>query len=1121
MGMRTATVAALLLQMLLASGLAFGQNIASSIVGRVVDPSSTAVPGAQVTITSLETGAIRKATTDASGAYSVPGLLAGTYDVTVEKQGFAAYHATAVQLLSAETKRVDATLTIGSVEQTVTVSTQAPLLTTDSMTIGASVSQEQLNNLPTGLQTVDTFIALAPGVQSLSQGDATNPPIGGGTHWGSVNFTLNGVGVNDPGNSGAVTVQGVGMLVLPPPSSIQELQVQASGMDAKYRAHSSVTLVTKAGSDAFHFLAYEHLQNTALNANDFVRNAEGLPKPPSDLSQFGGNFGGPIARHKAFFFFDYTGYRNRTSRTVQLNFPSMKMREGDFSELGTQLYNPFTGLAFVNNQIPAGMITEQARTLLKYLPAPTVADSRGLPNASSNYFGTVPVRQDVNSEDLRIDYNLSSRDQLFAVYSQRIAVPWNTSAAYPADYGHGRNAYRNYTVSGTETHVFNATTINELRLAWGDYGTKFSGQNLDFNPQSLFPQMPDTLYRGLPTMTMSGYSGMFHDFGTGLYTPRYDVEITDNFTHIRGRHTIQAGLDETGYKLNSRVPSTGSATGSFSFSGKWTGNRGWPGRPQSNGNAFADFLIGTADSSSTAPVGRFADDIYSRDWGAYVQDTWQIKPRLTLVYGLRYEYQSPWRYPTNEVTTFDAVRDRLVLPQNSATPTLPADADPALFYAYPYETTQSIGLPLHYIQPDRNNFAPRVGFALRPWTDTVIRGGYGIYYNFQPAFVGSRMDGWNPPWQLSISQSFASDLPGKPTSPFLPDVTFANPFPSLNGTDVVSPHPLIRFLQWDFQNELMHEWNLTFERSFLNRWLARASYVGDHAVDVPWNGQPFNVPENQQPNVPTQNQQPYQPFGDINATRSGGVQNFHQVQLGIQRRFAGGFSVDANYQYTRSKDDVPISGGPQIPTKPMRDYGNSNLIRRHWLVINSIYQLPFGHGRRWLAGSNTLADAIVGGWQLSGIGTYGSGLPFNVTFSQAGTGIIGWWGNRADRVPGAPLYAGQQSNSHDITNGVQWFNPAAFAPPQPWQWGNSARNLLFGPGYWNWDMNAAKSFTLPRKMRLQFRADFLDAFNHFNLGDPNANIADTRDGGTPNKNAGKIQGGSGSRRIQLGATLRF
>src|SRR6185437_13440010 len=614
-------------QLLLACGVVFAQSISSTILGSVVDSSGAVIPAAQVTVKNTETGIVTKATTNSRGTFSVPELQAGVYDVTVAKSGFDTFETTQLRVFSSVNARVDAVLKAGTVEQTVVVNGSSAMLDTDTMTVGGSISTRQLTNLPTSLQTVDSFVAMAPGVQT--SGDATNAQIGGGSHWGSVNYTLNGVEVNDPGNSGAVTVQGVGLLVLPPPSSVQELKVQSNNMDVKSSGHSSVTLVTKAGTNAFHGMLYEYLRNTVLDANTFALNAVGSPRAPDHLNQFGGNIGGPILRKKAFFFFDYSGYRHSGSNNVSLTLPGMDMRQGNFSAISTQLYNPKTGQPFQGNQIPTSMFASQVVALLKYLPAPvnSAVNTAGLPSGGANYIvATGGVEQNVDAQDLRVDYNISSSDRVFGVFARRIADPWDSSTAYPATYGQGRYGYKDTTLSGTEVHTFNSTTLNDLRVAWGDYATKFAGQNQNLNPQTLFPQMPDSIARGLPTMTISGYTGMFHDYGTGFYTPRWNVEITDNFTHIQGRHTIEAGLDETGYKINSRVPSTGSATGSFAFSGKWTGNLGWEGpagtNPHSGGNAFADFLLGDADSSTTPPVGAFASNVYSRDWGVYVQDTW-------------------------------------------------------------------------------------------------------------------------------------------------------------------------------------------------------------------------------------------------------------------------------------------------------------------------------------------------------------------------------------------------------------------------------------------------------------------------------------------------------------------
>ena len=1168
-------------QVLLFGGLAFGQIIVSSVVGTVTDPSGAVIPGAKVTVTNTNTGINVKATTSSNGTYSVPGLMAGTYEVTVEAPGFSTYHATGITVVSATTVRVDAKLRVGNTSQAVVVRDTAQLVHTDSMSISGSITTRQLADLPTSLQTIDTVLKTAPGVMPYganADGSNANPIVGGGSHWGTVNFTLNGMEINDPFNSGAVTIQGNGGggLVMPPPGSLQELSVKSANMTAQYEGHSTVTLVTKAGTNQFHGEAYEYLQNTALDANTYLSNASGNPRPVDHLNQFGGNVGGPIVHRKAFFFADFNGYRHAYGTVPQLHLPSMAMRSGDFSALcstfdasgvctsGTQLYDPYTGDPFPNNQIPSSMIAPQAKALLSYLPAPTVADDPAIPSEKTfNYVGSNSAIADIYGAELRIDYTLSSKDRIYGVYAQRVADPWGVAnTTYPQNYGQTINSYSERNISGSETHVFNPNTLNEFRVAWGDYATRFSGQNLKFNTSSLFPQDPPSVFHGLPTITASGYTGMPHDYGTGLYTPRKNVEFNDDFTYIHGRHTIQAGADENGYKIWYRVPSANGVTGLFASNGNWTGRRGWPGtKLPSPGNAFADLLIGVGSSSQTSATGAFATWNYSRYLGFYVQDTWQVTPRLTLFYGLRVEHQTPWHQNVIQKTSFDPVNNKLVLPEKSATPTLPAEASADLFAAYPYETTQAIGVSTQFNQPYGKHIAPRFGFAFRPFGNqkTVFRGGAGIYYNFVNAAVSGANEVFNPPWNIGISQQFVSKLPGSPKTAYLPDITFSDPYPSTTKTPVTK-NPLIHYVPRDFKAGVSAEWNLTIEQQIGTNWAARISYLGNTTSHLPYNGADYNAIPLQQPTIPIQNQRPYQPWSTISAFLSQGREEFNQLQLGLRKQFSGGLLFQGEYQYTRSLDDVGTSGGPEIPFYYRSNWGNTDGERRHWAVFNYDYELPFGRGRHWLRNANAFTNAVAGGWQVSGITEYGTGVPINLGVSLSGTGIVGWNPFRPDRVPGVPLYKGKQTGHTNLTGkggGDQWFNPDAFAPPACYNsllttsstntytkgstvtckdvsdagtsagiptyaaYGNAARNMLWGPGYWNWDMSGMKSFPVRESLKLQLRADFIDAFNHTNLSNPNVTLPDVRDQGNANPNFGVITDGIGNRTVQLAVKLMF
>jgi hypothetical protein len=662
--------------------------------------------------------------------------------------------------------------------------------------------------------------------------------------------------------------------------------------------------------------------------------------------------------------------------------------------------------------------------------------------------------------------------------------------------------------------VFSPNLMSDARIGWFDQGTMRKGQNTDFDPRTIIPQLTASPNRGLPTVAMTGYLGL-SDRSNSDYNPQYTVQFTANLTYVRGRHTIKFGADETGYK--SYVRQGIASLGSFTFNGSWTSGRGWPTVAASQGNAFADFLLGTASASGTGLV-PYDQVGYSRDWEFYAQDTWQASRKLTLYYGLRYTYQSPWKLRDHTVTFYDPKTNQLALPQDSDKPTLPALASPVLFNAYKFTTTKALGLPLDYIAGDKNNYAPRVGFAYKLFDSTVLRGGYGIYFNFHPLFIGSRTDNNNPPWG-GTGLSYTSKLPGRVSEPFQPDLTFANPFPAASQGSIVSANPTIYSMQQDFQMAAAQQWNLTLEHQVTRAWLARASYVGSKTDHVPFYLSDLNLPAQQTPNVPVQQQRPYQPWAAINSTRSGGVQKMHQLQLEGMRRMAAGFSMQLEYSWTRSLDNVELTGQTNW-NFPWMDYGNSSYVRRHQLVANYIYELPFGKGKKFMANAPKLMDGVLGGWQVSGITSYATGNPFNVSFSVPTT-YVGWFGGRADAIPGVDPYL--KGSGHDITTGIQYLNPAAFAPPKPWTYGNSSRNAYWGPGRGNWDISLTKGFAMPFRdnARLQLRAELLNAFNHFNLGNPGATIADTRDGGTPIPTAGKITGGSGNRVIQMGLKLHF
>jgi Carboxypeptidase regulatory-like domain len=493
-----------LITMWLGTGVAlYGQNIRGNIVGNVTDQSGAAVPGANISVTNEGTGITVKTTTGATGTYTVPNLLAGTYKVSTARQGFKTAEFSGIRLLTGQTVRQDVVLQVGAVAQTVEVTTAAQLVQTDSPTVGGTLLARDLTNLPFVTTTTDSLLNLVPGMSKGEVNGNANPVIGGAPYVGSSNFTVNGISTSNPGQGGGGNVTYVGsdeMIAqanLPSIGTLQEFKVDSSVVGAEYRSQVAVSMVTKQGTNHFHGQVYEYNENKSLSANYFDLNKYNENAYPFNRNQFGGNVGGPILHDKLFFFVNYDGIREVHPLPTSINFPSMAMRQGDFSALcsayssgvcsdasGTQLYNPLTGQPFSNNQIPDSMITSQSRMLTSYLPVPTDQSLPGLPNAATpNWSGAIPLRYGTNNEQARLDGQLGSKDSVVAFFTGSRGYPWFYGYAGPPNFGqwtdHGYN-FLNF--AGTETHIFSPSIVNEFRVGWVFALRHKNGQNLGVHP---------------------------------------------------------------------------------------------------------------------------------------------------------------------------------------------------------------------------------------------------------------------------------------------------------------------------------------------------------------------------------------------------------------------------------------------------------------------------------------------------------------------------------------------------------------------------------------------------------------------------------------------------------------
>lgn len=1070
------------------ASMALAQNITGTIVGTIKDSSGGVIPGVTVTLTNTDTNVAITVQSDAAGDFVAPSLVPGTYVVRSESPGFKINVVEGVRLLANRSERLEVVLEPGEISQEIQVQASAPVVNSENATIGNILESHMITGLPLNGRTLDRLIRISAGVTTDS---ASNPRVAGSAYWGGIHFNVDGVTYNDSGNGGAAYSFRHGAATLPSVESVSEFKIDSNNQKAEFEGSASITVVTKSGSNAFHGSLFEFNRNKAVAAKNAF--ATRLSKPPYNRNEFGFALGGPVLKDRTFFFANYEGLRERFPRVNTLSVATDAMRSGDFSGLPV-IIDPLTRAPFANNKIPSSRIDARSQALMKFLPSPNLPGT-GPAGTLSNFVGTVSNISDINRYGVRLDHKLGSADALSGSFNYSKGSPYTVAQAFPPGYGSWDDGgYQTENFNITHTHVFSPRALNEFRFGWFYHGSVRAGMNRDYDPRQLFPTLYGPLpLGGLPNVAIGSHVSI-GDYGGSARGKQYTNQYIDNFTLIRGRHTVKSGIDFANFRVSTPPGAFGllsglaqeAAFGRFIFNGRYTNNTTGTAQPA---HAFADFLLGypvsTFRSTPTA-VSLF----YQTRYSAYVQDDWQVSPRLTLNFGLRYMVQTSWKERDGAQANFDFATGKLVVAGDK----FPPQTLTRLVNTYPIVTSKQAGLPSEVLETDKNNFAPRVGFAFRPFGNnkTVIRGGAGIYYNTLPVFIGFRQMGFtNPPFLLSETFEAAAGL--------TPSITLAEPFP---GSGALSPNPAITAVERNIRNSESQQWNLTVERELLANLGVRASYVGNKTSHLPWYNRSINIAETQAPGT-IQPRRPYQPWSDILLLSSGGDSTIHQLQLEAIQRYSRGLTFQMEYSWNRSLDNVPIVGGPQNPYNNRADRGNSDQIRRHIFTVAYSYDLPFGPGKA-LAADSSVLNHLIGGWQLAGITYVRSGAPFSVTFSST---TAGWFSGRANQIADPTLPRSERSRT-------RWFNPAAFAVPAPFTYGNSARNLLFGPGDIVFDLSVQKATKVTESVTVQFRADFFNLPNHPNLTNPAANIS------VP-ATVGRIFGALDPRQIQFGLKVLF
>jgi hypothetical protein len=1084
------------------------QSIFGEIRGTVTDQSGGVIAGASVTATNKGTGEVRTAVTDEVGNYSLVNLPAGTYDVVVENTGFRKAAAHNVTVRAREIARSDMKLEIGGTATEVVVSESRQVITTDAPTLVDSKSAEQLLDLPVNFRagttnTVFAAIATAPGVQpSSSQSEYS---LGGSMPFMATS-SIDGIS--------SINVRGNGIIseMFPSADAISEIKVSTTSNNAEFAQAGDVTTTSKSGTNKLHGALYWYHQNGVMDAKDYFSTRTAAPFKISN--DYGFAVGGPIFKNKTFFFGDFEGLRYRAQSQINITVPPDPWRTGDLSSITTTIRDPLNGQAFAGNTIPSSRISAvSTRILDKLYPRQNVP---GNSISTSNYRTQKAAGNDNDGFDLRGDHVFSSRQSVFARYTFK-----NTTLLSPiglVTLGDAREKVNIRALTVAHNYILRPTLINEFRSGYstrprdvdfGPDGKPFDGPQLvkDLGITGLRSDPPKVA--SVPDFGITGITGTARSRGFGQLSK--NVQFTDSLTWIRGRHTFKFGADIRYLRLTDNV--------SF-FSGDDLGEYRWNG--MFSGNAFADFLLGYPNRTRVANTGPDIDgNTYHH--GYFAQDDWKVNSRLTLSYGVRYEYHPPFWDSTLQLANFD--RDypggRVIVP-NKESVALTAPGFRASIGNTPIVTAAEAGFPETLRFADKNNFSPRFGFAWRPFSDnkTVVRGGYGTYTVTILGAVFYSLVGIH----TSDTRTFDNTVVGG-----VPQLQFPGPFLSGLGTigsigtqdfrrgnDPYSPDPYAQ------------QWNLTLERDLGWNTGLRLTYTGSHSIRL------FASPDLNQirPNTigyaTAKAQRPY-PNWNIVYSRDPIVSaKYHGMQMELQKRFSHGLYFQSTWVWAKSLSNSTGSNSTSfaaengsVPTNrfdPGMDYGDVSPSRRHRWLTTFIYELPVGFKSSDSA-AHRVANGVVKGWQFSGLLLFQTGQ-FLTPITGGATDPSGT--NVDSRANDRPDYVAGYTGTGNLDNPTisAWFDRAAFVRPASniGRFGYVGPGQLVGPGTKVFSAKLQKRFHFWESRYLQVEGSATNLFNHPNFGNPALNISASSFGVITSTQSAE---GSGARQLQVGVRIVF
>jgi len=1155
------------------AGLALAQTFEGSFSGTVTDPSGASIAGATVTVLEQEKGFTRSVVTDTDGTYTLPILPPGHYRLTAQKEGFERQVRGPVPLLVNQHLRLDFMMKLGVQTATVTVEASPLAVETQTSSVGTTINQQNVSEVPLNGRNFLELALLVPGVFPGTEGTRVEDR-GGALNVNGMRDSMNSYwldGLDD-------TSVGVGQFTVAPPiDSVQEFRMETGVYEAKFGAHAGaeVNIVTKSGSNEFHGTAYDYVRNTAFDARNFFDPAVA----PFHRNQFGGTVGGPVivphvydGHDRTFFFLAYEGTRELRDFYDNFLVPTIAERNGNFTDLlnpncstQTVLLNPlalFQGqvqpFTNVNQVLPAADPVGQA--LVNQFPQPNIANASC---GTANYTALVDRQVSYDTTTARVDHRFSDKDSMFVRYNLNFEREFLPTGTVPESTttlpGYGTFAHNSYQMGGMDwTHIFSPKLVNEFKLGYNRWQLRENNQDagnpLDQNLgiQGLNDFGPNAT--GVPNLNFSGYDSIGADEGVPEMGAVNTFQIGDTFTQVIGPHTVSYGADlRQVHRGNFTVDNI--IRGEFDFTGLITGGLGQlPAQAQQGlgqeygclppsctlqfGNSVADALLGLPEYW----INGFQEYI-SGSFGEYDffgQDDWRVTHNLTLNLGLRYEYKSLVSDKNNQFSNFDFTNGDLMVAGNNAA-TLES-FNPAT-QGYSPVGLLNLGSAaenrsLQY--PDRDNFAPRIGFAWQPFSSSrlVVRGGYGIFYDQTFGDVYFQKAN-NPPFVQIKTGDIGAAEPELLSGQVLPGTgqVIDQALTGLVGTE----YPTLSPFQLNFQNAFIQEWSLDAQHQLGSSWLFDLAYVGTrgtHLVSETDPNQPVNL--SSFPNESATQQQailaacetgscmrPYPDLSGFSYTQSAGSSIYNALQFKAERRFSRGLSLLASYTYSKSMDDT---SGPFSDSRNANFPQNSYDVAAEWAVsdfnfpqrlsVAYLWAMPFGSTVSKL--DNHSLNYLIEGWQAGGVITAESGPPFTPFVSGGISGAdevqITGTNNDTDRpnLTGSSFYPSKQTPQ-------DWLNASAFSIPANFTFGDAGRNILRGPGLGSWDFSLLRDFRLGESKSLQFRAEMFNLLNRANFDIPQRDVASQSFGqifNTLQPQAGLASGGPGEpREMQLALRL--